>query len=100
VLQRDQAQFAQAISSLTTALNTAVMGDFLAIETATDVLLEYLQIARRYATDDPENPGERERIVEGMQVRRSLEDTGFNDALQRVLARLNSPEANDGEGTP
>jgi len=89
VLERDALQFAQSLASVSTALNTAIQGGFLSIETATDVLLEYLQIARKYATDDPENPGERERIVEGTLMRRQLEDTAvLTEEAQQIAQQL------------
>lgn len=90
VMGRDEAAEATKLQSVASALNIAVTAGFLSLETATDIMLEFLKVARKYATDDAENPGERERIVEGMQTLRALEDEAFNQALAKQLAALNA----------
>lgn len=89
VMERDEKEYADTINTLTNALNTALMGGFISIDAAVDLLSQYIETMHEYATDDPELPGERERIVKSWLLRRRLEDAeGLEEQKAEVEKEL------------
>ncbi len=89
VMERDEKEYADTINTLTNALNTALMGGFISIDAAVDLLAQYIDTMHEYATDDPELPGERERIVKSWLLRRRLEDAeGLEEQKAEVEKEL------------
>jgi len=94
VIERDEKEYADTINILVNALNTALFGGFISLDAAVDLLAQYIDTMREYATDDPELPGERERIIKSWYLRSRLEDTeGLLDQLQDIEKALN-PDQN------
>jgi len=60
---RDDGEVADALWKTTQALNTAVLGGFLSREAAAMFLAQYIDTMAEWIADDPELPGERERII-------------------------------------
>jgi len=60
---RDDGEVADALWKTTQALNTAVLGGFLSREAAAMFLAQYIDTMAEWVADDPELPGERERII-------------------------------------
>jgi hypothetical protein len=90
VIERDEKEYADTINTLVNALNTALLGGFISLEAAVDLLAQYIDTMKEYATDDPELPGERERIIKSWYLRSRLEDTeGLLDQLQDIEKVLN-----------
>ena len=90
VIERDEKEYADTINTLVNALNTALMGGFISLDAAVDLLAQYIDTMKEYVTDDPELPGERERIIKSWYLRSRLEDTeGLLDQLQDIEKALN-----------
>lgn len=90
VIERDEKEYADTIYTLVNALNTALLGGFISLDAAVDLLAQYIDTMKEYATDDPELPGERERIIKSWYLRSRLEDTeGLLDQLQDIEKALN-----------
>jgi hypothetical protein len=91
VIERDEKEYAETINTLVNALNTALMGGFISIDAAVDLLQQYIDTMQEYATDDPELPGERERIIKSWIVRRRLEDgEGLEEEWKKLMKELNN----------
>ncbi len=86
VIERDEKEYADTIKTLVDALNTALMGGFISLDAAVDLLQQYIDTMNEYATDDPELPGERERIIKSWLMRRRLED---GEGLERQAEEIN-----------
>jgi hypothetical protein len=65
------------LERVTKALDTALKGDFISMEAATEFLAQYITTMNEYISDDPEVPGERERIMKTRLMRMRLEDGQF-----------------------
>lgn len=90
VIERDEKEYADTINTLVNALNTALMGGFISLDAAVNLLAQYIDTMWEYATDDPELPGERERIIKSWYLRSRLEDTeGLLDQLEDIEKVLN-----------
>jgi len=88
-MERDEKEYADTINTLATALNTALLGGFISTDAAVDLLSQYIDTMHEYATDDPELPGERERIVKSWLLRRRLEDAeGLEEQKAEVEKEL------------
>jgi hypothetical protein len=65
------------------------MGGFISLDAAVDLLQQYIDTMQEYATDDPELPGERERIIKSWIMRRRLEDgEGLEEQRQEIDREL------------
>ena len=85
VIERDEEQYARTLSQLTQAINTAVMGGFMSMDAAVDLLSQYVDTMSEYASDNPEIPGERERIIKSWILRQRLEENaGMNAQLEEI----------------
>jgi len=91
VIERDEKEYADTINTLVNALNTALMGGFISLDAAVDLLAQYIDTMQEYATDDTELPGERERIIKSWIMRRRLEDgEGLEEQRQEIERELES----------
>jgi len=89
VIERDEKEYADTIKTLVDALNTALQGGFISIDAAVDLLQQYIDTMHEYVTDDPELPGERERIIRSWIMRRRLEDgEGLEKQKQAIEKEL------------
>jgi len=91
VIERDEKEYADTIYTLVNALNTALLGGFISLDAAVDLLAQYIDTMQEYATDDPTMPGERERIIKSWIMRRRLEDgEGLEEQRQEIERELES----------
>ena len=61
----------------------------ISLDAAVDLLQQYIVTMQEYASDDPELPGERERIIKSWIMRRRLEDAeGLKDQLEEIDKEL------------
>jgi len=89
VIERDEKEYADTINTLVNALHTALLGGFISLDAAVDLLAQYIDTMQEYATDDPELPGERERIIKSWIMRRRLEDgEGLEEQRQEIEREL------------
>jgi len=94
VIERDEKEYAETVKTLVDALNMAYMSNLISDEAAIELLRQYIDTMREYQSDDPEIPGERERIIKSWYLRSRLEDTeGLLDQLQDIEKVLN-PDQN------
>lgn len=89
VVERDEKEYADTINTLVNALNTALLGGFISLDAAVDLLQQYIDTMQEYQSDDPEMPGERERIIKSWIMRRRLEDgEGLEEQRQEIEREL------------
>ncbi|ADQ06497.1 conserved hypothetical protein [Caldicellulosiruptor hydrothermalis 108] len=74
VMDRDEKEYAETVKTIVDALNTALQGGFISIDAAVNLLRDYIETMHEYETDDPELPGERERIIKTWLLRQRLEE--------------------------
>lgn len=74
---RDEKEVAEILDKVTTALKTALEGEFISIDAAVEFLKQYISTMNDYISDDPEIPGERERIMKSRLQKMRLEDAQF-----------------------
>jgi len=74
---RDEKEVSEILERVTKALDTALKGDFISLEAAAQFLAQYIGTMNDYISDDPEVPGERERIMKTRLMRMRLEDGQF-----------------------
>jgi len=85
VIERDEEQYARVLNLLTQAINTALMGGFMRMDAAVDLLSEYVDTMQGYVSDNEELPGERERIIRSWILRQRLEENaGMNAQLEEI----------------
>lgn len=87
VIERDEKEYADTIKTLVDALDKALQGGFISLDAAVDLLQQYIETMHEYVTDDPELPGERERIIRSWIVRRRLEDGEGLEEQQKEIER-------------
>ncbi len=71
---RDGKDIAQELLFIAQALNTALLGGFISLDAAADFLAQYIETMNVFISDDPEIPGERERILKTRLLLARLED--------------------------
>lgn len=71
---RDENDVAETLVKIAQALNTALMGGFISIDAAAQFLAEYVDTMRDWLSDDPEVPGERERLIRTRILMNRLDD--------------------------
>jgi hypothetical protein len=80
--QRDEKDVAETLERIVNALVLAVQNSLLSLDAAVMFLARYIDTMNEYVSDDPEIPGERERII----------------ATRKLLARLDDAEGLEAEG--
>ncbi len=89
VMERDEKEYAETLKTVVDALNTALQGGFISMDAAVDLLKQYVDTMQDYVTDDPELPGERERIIKSWIMRRRLEDgEGLEEQREEIEREL------------
>lgn len=98
---RDEGDVADALWKTTQALNTGVLGNFLSTEAASMFLGRYIDTMSEWISDDPEVPGERERIIKDRILMARLEDAAANQeelaAIDRALGKADAAAKNAGD---
>ncbi|NSW90226.1 MAG: phage portal protein [Firmicutes bacterium] len=82
---RDEKDVAEVLERVTKALDTALQGGFISLEAATEFLAQYITTMNDYISDDPEIPGERERIMKTRLMRMRLEDGQFLESQKEEI---------------
>jgi len=82
---RDGKDIAQELLYVTQALHIALIGNFISLDAASDFLAQYVDTMNDYISDNPEVPGERERIMRTRLMSMRLEDAQFLDAQKREI---------------
>lgn len=86
---RDGKDVAQELLFVAQALNTALLGGFISLDAAADFLAQYIETMNEYISDDPEIPGERERILKTRLLLARLEDgEGLEEQLKNIIDEL------------
>lgn len=85
VVERDEKEFAETLKSITEAIKTALEGQFISLDAAAQFLTGYIDTMNDYISDDPEIPGERERIFKTRLTNMRLEDDQFLDEQKQLL---------------
>lgn len=84
---RDGRSMAEELSFVAQALNTALQGGFVSLDAAVQFLARYIETMNDYVSDDPEIPGERERIIKTRILLARLEDGALVDEEKQLLDR-------------
>lgn len=82
---RDEKDVAEVLDKITTALDTATKGDLISHEAAVQFLTQYINTMNDYISDNPEVPGERERIIKSRLMKMRLEDGQFLDQQKQEI---------------
>ncbi|AYO30815.1 phage portal protein [Biomaibacter acetigenes] len=85
---RDGKDVAQELQLVTQALNTALQGGFISLDAAAQFLSQYIETMNDYISDDPEIPGERERIMKTRLMMMRLEDGQFLTSQKEEIDKL------------
>jgi hypothetical protein len=78
---RDESDVAETLQKITTALSTAMQSGIISQEAAAQFLAQYIETMNDWLSDDPEVPGERERIIRTKIIMRRIED-GDMDGME------------------
>ncbi len=74
---RDGKDIAQELFYVTQSLSMALLGGFISLDAAAEFLGQYIDTMNDYISDNPETPGERERILKTRILMARLEDAEF-----------------------
>ena len=85
VVERDEKEYADTLKTITDALDTALKGNFISLDAAVNFLKQYIDTMLDFVTDDPELPGERERIMKTRLMQMRLEDSQFLDSQKTAI---------------
>ncbi len=89
IIDRDEKEYAETLKTIVDALDRALQGNFISMEAAVNLLKQYVVTMQDYIRDDPELPGERERIIKSWIMRRRLEDgEGLEEQRQEIEKEL------------
>ena len=75
ITERDEKGLAETLDKLVSALSKAVTDNLMSQQAAVEFLANYVPTMMAWISDDPETPGERERIIKTMLLRYRLEDS-------------------------
>ncbi|NPV52202.1 MAG: phage portal protein [Firmicutes bacterium] len=82
---RDGKEVAEELNLITQSLNTALQGGFISLDAAAQFLAQYIGTMNDYISDDPEVPGERERILKTRLLMSRLEEGQLLESEKKVL---------------
>ena len=82
---RDDKDVAETLDKMVSALARAVEWGLMSEEAAVNFLAQYVETMNEYITDDPENPGEREKILKDRLRRARLETGQIDEDEQKAL---------------
>lgn len=82
---RDEKDVAEILKNVTEALDTATKDDLISHEAAVQFLTQYINTMNDYSSDNPEVPGERERIIKSRLMKMRLEDAQFLDQQKQEI---------------
>lgn len=86
---RDESEVADTLQKIAMALATALQNGFISIDAAAQFLAQYVDTMNEWLSDNPEIPGERERIIRTRILMNRLDDgdlAGMElDAIKKAL---------------
>ncbi len=82
---RDEKDVAETLERITNALDKALQGGFISLDAAAQFLAGYIETMNDYISDNPEIPGERERIMKTRLLMMRLEDGQFLEQQKQEL---------------
>jgi hypothetical protein len=89
---RDESEVADTLEKIARALSTAIMNGFISMEAAAMFFARYVDTMNEWLSDDPEVPGERERIVRTKILMNRLDDGDLVDTelgtIRKALAAI------------
>lgn len=85
---RDGKDVAEELYNVAQALNIAVIGGFLSIESASDFLKDYITTMHDFISADKEAPGERERIIRDKIMQARLEDGEGLESEKGIIEKI------------
>lgn len=99
---RDEKQVAETLKTTVEALQIALESGLMGLESAVDYLSEIVPTMMKYISDDPEVPGERDKIIRTKILMRRLDDTEILtqelEELEREAERRRKEALGLGEG--
>ncbi len=84
---RDETEVADTLQKISHALNVAITGGFLSLEAAAMFLAQYIDTMNEWLSDDPEIPGEREKIIRTRLLMNRIDDADLIDAELDIIDR-------------
>lgn len=101
---KDEVKAAETLERTVNALNLAVTGGLMSLEAAVNYLATMVDTMNDWLSDDPEVPGERERILQSRILLARLEDAGLSDqereALSKATGAQPASQEDDAGGKP
>ena len=95
---RDEEKVSKTLDNVTKSLKTSLDAGIISEESAVDYLGQYIDTMNSYITNNPETPGEREKIVRTRRLRNRLQDNdGWLDELLEIDENLAKDEEEDDE---
>jgi len=88
IAERDEAQEATTLKTVVDALATAIDHALISYESAVDYLAQYVETMSDYVGDNPEQPGEGERIIRGRIRMSRLEDAAVAELESNLIDRV------------
>ncbi len=85
---RDEKEYAEILEKVTAALKNALEAEIISINAAAEFLKQYISTMNDYISDDPEIPGERDKIMKDRLQRQRLEDAQFLDEQKAEIDRV------------
>ncbi|MGE5552838.1 MAG: phage portal protein [Betaproteobacteria bacterium] len=83
--QRDEKDVAETLERIVNALVQAIQNSLISLEAAVEFLRQYIGTMQEYVSDDPEIPGERERILKTRLLLARLEDGRILEEEEQAL---------------
>ncbi len=84
---RDEKDVAETLERIVSALVNALQNGLMSLEAAVTFLGQYVETMNEYLSDDPEVPGERERIIRTRILMARLEDGELAEEEQRLIEK-------------
>lgn len=82
---RDEKDVAETLERIVNALVNALQNGLISLEAAVQFLGQYIETMNDYLSDDPEIPGERERIIRTKILMARLEDGELAEEEQKLI---------------
>ena len=82
---RDEKEVAETLERIVNALVQALQNGLISLEAAVQFLRQYIETMNDYLSDDPEIPGERERIIRTKILMARLEDGELAEEEQKLI---------------
>ncbi|RDY70313.1 phage portal protein [Halobacillus trueperi] len=85
---RDGKEIAEEVKAMIEAMGIGVDKGIVSLESAVNLLTKYIDTMNDFVTDDPEIPGEREKIMHTRLMNMRLEDSQFNESQVKEIDKI------------